>query len=104
MPLSRKTLVKVKLVNWLPWSVLQISGLPYFAKASFPGLQRKNPCPWCWKASRTNFSAVPVHNGHQVQEAFAHGDEGYIRAPDLIGSGNGQTPQQMVKLSYLSEF
>ena len=34
MPLSCRTLVKVKLVNWLPWSVLKISGLPYFAKAS----------------------------------------------------------------------
>lgn len=27
--------VKSRLVNWLPWSVLKISGLPYRASASF---------------------------------------------------------------------
>ena len=26
--------VKAALVNWLPWSVLKISGVPYFASAS----------------------------------------------------------------------
>ena len=26
--------VKASLLNWLPWSVLKISGCPYFAKAS----------------------------------------------------------------------
>jgi hypothetical protein len=31
MPASTKTLVKSALVNWLPWSLLKISGLPYRA-------------------------------------------------------------------------
>jgi hypothetical protein len=33
-PASISTLVKSALVNWLPWSVLKISGLPYRASAS----------------------------------------------------------------------
>ena len=31
---SISTPVKSALVNWLPWSVLKISGVPYFASAS----------------------------------------------------------------------
>ena len=34
MPASRRRAVKAKLVNWLPWSVLKISGVPYAARAS----------------------------------------------------------------------
>jgi len=34
MPLSVSTLVKAAPVNCEPWSVLKISGLPYFSKAS----------------------------------------------------------------------
>ena len=39
---SHRTFVKAKLVNWLPWSVLKISGLPYFAKASSRALMQKS--------------------------------------------------------------
>lgn len=38
---SRSTLVKAKLVNWLPWSVLKISGLPKRAKASSKAATQK---------------------------------------------------------------
>jgi hypothetical protein len=31
MPASLSVVVKAKLVNWLPWSVLKMSGLPYRA-------------------------------------------------------------------------
>jgi hypothetical protein len=34
-PASLRTPVKSTLVNWLPWSVLKISGWPYSASASF---------------------------------------------------------------------
>ena len=34
IPASSNAPVKSMPVNWLPWSVLKISGLPYFAKAS----------------------------------------------------------------------
>ena len=35
IPASLRTPVKPRLVNWLPWSVLKISGRPYRASASF---------------------------------------------------------------------
>ena len=34
MPASRRRPVKAKLVNWLPWSVLKISGASCAARAS----------------------------------------------------------------------
>jgi hypothetical protein len=34
MPASLSVAVKSRLVNWLPWSVLKISGWPYRASAS----------------------------------------------------------------------
>ena len=34
MPAACKRPVKTKLVNWLPWSVLKISGVPYRSRAS----------------------------------------------------------------------
>jgi hypothetical protein len=33
-PVAFSTSVKARLVNWLPWSVLKISGRPYWASAS----------------------------------------------------------------------
>ena len=37
----------------------------------------------------------PVHDGNQVHEAPSHGDIGNIRCPNLIGSVNGQSSQQI---------
>ncbi|MDE2501008.1 MAG: hypothetical protein KGL56_12550 [Alphaproteobacteria bacterium] len=34
IPASLRTPVKSMLVNWLPWSVLKMSGLPYRSSAS----------------------------------------------------------------------
>ena len=37
----------------------------------------------------------PVHDGDQIAKASGHGDIGRVRTPDLIGSGDGQTPQKI---------
>ena len=37
----------------------------------------------------------PVHDGHQVQEAFLDGNVGYVRAPDLIGPLDGEPLQKI---------
>ena len=37
----------------------------------------------------------PVHDGDQIAKASGHGDIGHVRTPDLIGSGDGQTPQKI---------
>ena len=42
-----------------------------------------------------NLAAVPVHNGHQIQEATLHGDVSDVGTPDLIWPINRQIPQQI---------
>ena len=41
-PWFSSTLVKATLVNWLPWSVLKISGLPCLARASSSASTQKS--------------------------------------------------------------
>ena len=41
--------------------------------------------------------AVPVHDGHQVQEALRHGDVGDVRGPDLVDPINLHSLQQIGK-------
>ena len=37
----------------------------------------------------------PAHDGDQIAKASGHGDIGHVRTPDLIGSGDGQAPQEI---------
>ena len=39
--------------------------------------------------------AMPVHDGHQVQEALRHGDVGDVRGPDLVDPINLHSLQQV---------
>ena len=39
--------------------------------------------------------AVPVHDGHQVEEAPGHGQVGDVRRPHLVGPGDPGLPQQV---------
>lgn len=45
--------------------------------------------------SREHRAAVPVHNGHQIDESMEHADIGDIRAPYLITMINSQIPQEV---------
>ena len=42
-----------------------------------------------------HFAGEPVHDGHQIEEAFAHGQVGDVGAPDLIWPLDPQTAQQI---------
>jgi len=42
-----------------------------------------------------HLAGKPVHDGHQIQEAFPHGDVGDVTAPDLIGPINAQPTEQI---------
>src|SRR5437660_902326 len=76
--------VKSSLVNWLPWSVLKISGRPYRASAS-SSASTQNSAPRVFRQPpRQHRAAYPVHDHHQVEEALGHRDVGDVRAPDLI--------------------
>ena len=39
--------------------------------------------------------AVPVHDGHQVQESPGHGQVGDVGRPHLVRPGDRQIPQQV---------
>ena len=42
-----------------------------------------------------NLSREPVHNGHQIEVAFAHRNVGDVGAPDLIWAGDPQPAKQI---------
>src|SRR5207248_7849025 len=76
--------VKSLLVNWLPWSVLKISGRPYWQSAS-SSASTQNSAPSVFDNRHASTARLyPVHDHHQVEEALGHRDVGDVRAPDLI--------------------
>src|ERR1700680_487297 len=73
--------VKSSPVNWLPWSVLKISGFPYREIAS-SSASTQNSAPSVFDnrhASTARLTQSMIHR--QVEEALGHRD---VRAPDLI--------------------
>lgn len=53
------------------------------------GIQRVGDAP------DQHLTGEPVHDGHQIQEAFAHRQICDVGAPDLIGPINAQPAQQI---------
>jgi hypothetical protein len=46
------------------------------------------------KTPRQDFTAVPVHDRHQVHKPTGHGNVGDIGCPNLIGMIDGQVSEQ----------
>ena len=42
-----------------------------------------------------HLAAIPIHDGHELQKSFAHGDIGDVRAPYLIRSAYFLVPQEV---------
>src|SRR5215203_202525 len=93
-PAALSTSVKAKLVNWLPWSVLKISGGPCRTSASSKAATQNSASKLLDKPSQ-HLPAGPVHDRHQVQKAPAHRDVGHVRAPDLVRSLNRKPAEQI---------
>src|SRR5215831_15255751 len=82
-PTAASVPVKAALVNWLPWSVLKISGLPKRANASSMArhrttLHRVRQPPGQHRPAR------PVHDRHEVEETAADRDVGDVGRPHLV--------------------
>ena len=95
MPGACRRPVKAKLVNWLPWSVLKISGLPCRARASSSASVQKLASSVFDRRQGQNEPARPVHDRHQVKEAALHRDVGDVGAPDMVRPLDRQTPEQI---------
>src|SRR3954468_23356334 len=76
--------VKSSLVNWLPWSVLKISGRPYRESASSRASTQNSAASGVRQPPSEHGTAHPVHDHHQVEEALGHRDVGDVRAPHLV--------------------
>ena len=70
--------------NRLTGELTPLVGVEYVPRASSNAATQKLVST-CWRASRhTHVPAVPVHDGHQVQEALRHGDVGDVRGPTRV--------------------
>jgi hypothetical protein len=58
----------------------------------FQNLNTEVPLQGVGQPPGEHIPAVPIHDGHQIQEASSHGDVGNVGAPDLVGLGNRYTP------------
>ena len=83
-----------RLLNWLPWSVLNTSGTPQ-ASASVRASVQKSASRVLGNRQAHHVAAVPVHDDHQVKESPGHGQIGDVGRPDLVGPGDPGIPQQV---------
>ena len=86
-PRSSSRPQKASLVNWLPWSVLKISGRPLLKASSgapFQGRDTEAHFQSIGEPPGQHVSAVPVHNGHEIKESPGHGQVGDVGCPNLI--------------------
>src|ERR1700761_8578187 len=84
IPAPANAPVKTAPVNWLPWSVLKISGLPQRANASSNASTQKRSLERVRKPPGQHCPARPVDDGDQIQKALADRDVGDVGRPDLV--------------------
>ncbi len=68
---------------------------PVAAQGLLEGLDTKVRLKGIGNLPGQDFAAVPVHDGHKVHKSPAHRDVGDIGCPYLIGSVDGQVPEQI---------
>ena len=86
--------MKASLVNWLPWSVLKICGRPLL-KASSRAANTEVYLQGVGQPPGQHVAAVPVHDGHQVEETPSHGYVGDVGGPHLVDPVDLQPPEQV---------
>jgi len=94
-PWSFRALMKSSLVNWLPWSVLNISGRSQRASASSSAATQKSaPSVFDTRHASTARLTQSMIN-HQVEKALGHRDVGNVGAPHLIDPLDREPAQQV---------
>src|SRR5579875_2076035 len=99
MACPRRRPVKSALVNWLPWSVLKISGLPCFASASSTASRQNSTSIVIESRQAKDPAAEPVDHGGEIDEAARHRDVGVAKPPNrVLPPGRYCTQQEGVYL------
>ena len=94
-PCLSSTPVKPTLVNWLPWSLLKMSGLPLPGQGLLQRFDAEVGFHRDRHPMRENPPAEHVDDRHQVDEAARHRDVGDVHRPHLIGRFDLQPAQQV---------
>ncbi len=92
--------VKAALVNWLPWSVLKMSGVPKRASASSSALTQNDTSIVLERRhvstpERVEGPARPVHDGDEVEEPAPERDIGDVGCPYLVRPVDHHIAQQV---------
>ncbi|MFK4492366.1 hypothetical protein ABIA45_007444 [Bradyrhizobium sp. USDA 336] len=86
--------VKAALVNWLPWSVLKISGLPYFTSAwSRAATQNETSIVFDNRHART--ARLRPDDGDEIKKAAADGQIRDVGRPYLVWPVDRHVAQQV---------
>jgi len=87
--------VKAALVNWLPWSVLKISGLPKRANAFSSADTQNDTSIGIRQPPRQHRPARPVDDGDEVEKPSPDRDVGDVGGPDLVRPVDRQIAQEI---------
>src|SRR6516164_5961584 len=93
-PAAASVSVKAAAVNWQPWSVLKMAGLPKRQRL----LQRRDTEPAVQGVGQPlgeHGSAGPIHDRYEVKEAAADWDVGDVGAPDLVRPFDSKPAQEI---------
>ena len=80
---------------WLPWSVFNISGLPYRASASSGRLHTEAGIERIGRPPGQQLKGLPINDRQQIQKPVIDGYVGDFAAPNLIGPLDCQLSQQV---------
>jgi hypothetical protein len=94
IPWARSTPVKSWSVNWLPWSVLKISGRPW-PQRLFQGRDAEARIEQIGQAPGQHVAAHPVHDRDQVEKPARHWNVGDVGRPHLVDSLDAKPAQQV---------
>ena len=82
-------------VNWLPWSVLKISGAPYLVIASLRASIPEIRAHGIGQSPRHDPAGGQVQDGHEVGRALGQRDVGDVGSQDLVRPFNAEVFEQV---------
>src|SRR3954469_12435215 len=92
---SSSTSVNSRLVNWLPWSVLKIAGLPCFANASWTAFDAEGRLHYDRDAMGQDPSAEHIDDRREIDETTPHRNVGDVHCPRMVAPLDLQSAQQV---------